>query len=241
MTAVRKTSEQLIDDCQNLVRSLAWKIRRTLPDQVEIDDLIAYGQIGLAEAAKNFDPDRGLEFSTFAYYRIRGAIYDGVSKMSWLSRAQYHRLRYEQLADEVLRLQGLEDVADSDDLEVEAAWFQQLSSSLAVVYLTTHCDEESQTADVEDEAAPAPPSEAISKETSQILHRLIDALPDQAGILVRGVYFEGLTLKEAGERIGVSKAWASRLHARTLEQLARSLQKLEEPVDMLEPKPGDTS
>lgn len=238
MTAVRKTAEQLIDECQNLVRSLAWKIRRTLPDQVDIDDLIAYGQIGLAEAAKNFDPDRGLEFSTYAYYRIRGAIYDGVSKMSWLSRAHYHRLRYEQLADEVLRLQGLEDVSDSDDLEVEAAWFQQLTSSLAVVYLTTHCDEDAQTADVEDESAPAPASEAISKETSQILHRLIDALPDQAGILVRAVYFEGLTLKEAGERIGVSKAWASRLHARTLEQLARSLQKLEQPADLPEPPPG---
>lgn len=229
MTAARKTAEQLIEGCQNLVRSLAWKIRRTLPEQVDIDDLIGYGQVGLAEAAKNFDPDRGLEFSTFAYYRIRGAIYDGVSKMSWLSRAQYHRLRYEQLADEVLRLQGTEDLADADDLEVEAAWLQQLTSSLAVVYLTTHCDED-HPADVEDESAPAPPAEAISKETSQVLHRLIDALPDQAGILVRAVYFEGLTLKDAGERIGVSKAWASRLHARTLEQLARSLQKLEEPT-----------
>ena len=46
-------------------------------------------------------------------------------------------------------------------------------------------------------------------------------------MLIRGAYFEGLTLKEAGERIGISKAWASRLHAKTLGQLARSLEEMQ--------------
>jgi RNA polymerase sigma factor for flagellar operon FliA len=58
------------------------------------------------------------------------------------------------------------------------------------------------------------------------LRELIDALPSDSGSLIRGAYFEGLTLKQAGERIGVSKAWASRLHAKTLQRLARALRLL---------------
>jgi RNA polymerase sigma factor FliA len=94
MAVNAETARQLIEETQPLVRSLAQKISRKIPMQIEFEDLIAYGQIGLAEAARDFDPQRGIQFSTYAYYRIRGAIYDGVSKMSWTSRARYNRLRY---------------------------------------------------------------------------------------------------------------------------------------------------
>ena len=81
MTAPAKTSRQLIEDNQGLVRSLAKRIHRGLPSHVEFEDLVSYGQAGLAEAARSFDPEVGSQFSTFAYYRIRGAIYDGLAKM----------------------------------------------------------------------------------------------------------------------------------------------------------------
>jgi RNA polymerase sigma factor for flagellar operon FliA len=67
----------------------------------------------------------------------------------------------------------------------------------------------------------------LKQEINEKLHQLVDALPADAAALIRGAYFEGLSLKEAGERIGVSKAWASRLHAKTLGQLARSLAELQ--------------
>ena len=70
---------------------------------------------------------------------------------------------------------------------------------------------------------PSPVENAISSELAAKLGTLIEALPSDARQLIQGTYFEGLSLKEAGERIGISKAWASRLHARTLQQLARSL------------------
>ena len=83
----------LIEECQGLVRLLASRIHRKLPSHVELGDLEAYGQVGLLEAARDFDPTRGGRFSTFAYYRIRGAIYDGLAKMSWFSRTEYRRRR----------------------------------------------------------------------------------------------------------------------------------------------------
>src|SRR5437867_7017327 len=76
----------LIEGCQGLVRSLAWKIHRKLPPHVELDDLIAFGQLGLVQAARDYDPSKGSKFITYAYYRIRGSIFDGLSKMAWFNR-----------------------------------------------------------------------------------------------------------------------------------------------------------
>ena len=93
---------QLIEECQGLVRTLAQQVRGKSPRHVELDDLIAYGQVGLAEAARDFDAARGHRFSTFAYYRIRGSIYDGLSKLCGVSRGHYQHVRYQQMAGDVL-------------------------------------------------------------------------------------------------------------------------------------------
>ena len=71
MTELSHDRQRLIEECQGLVRSLALQIKTKAPASIELDDLISYGQIGLAEAARDFDPDRGFRFSTFAYYRMR--------------------------------------------------------------------------------------------------------------------------------------------------------------------------
>lgn len=227
MTTVERSQEQLIQECQGLVRTLAHRIYRGMPGSIDIEDLVSYGQVGLAEAARDFDPARGTQFSTFAYYRIRGAIYDGISKMAWFSRSRYRHLRYEQMAGEVLAVDA-QSKADQGEarLEDEVRWLSNLSSSLAVVYLATQRDDEGDDNTPEDHTTPTPAHVAMNREACQKLHQLIDALPAEAGQLIRSAYFEGLTLQEAGQRLGVSKAWASRLHAKTLQRLARSLRLL---------------
>src|SRR5262245_10160555 len=99
----RRTQQELISDGQALVQSLVTKVCRSIPMRVDRDDLVSYGEIGLAEAARDFDPEQGVSFTTFAYYRVRGAIYDGLSKMSWTSRAYYKRLKYRQMSNEVMQ------------------------------------------------------------------------------------------------------------------------------------------
>jgi RNA polymerase sigma factor for flagellar operon FliA len=83
---------------QGLVRAIAWKTHQRVPHHVEIDDLIAYGQIGLLEAITAFDAERGRKFTTYAWHRIRGAILDGLGTMSWFNRARFERSEYEQPA-----------------------------------------------------------------------------------------------------------------------------------------------
>jgi RNA polymerase sigma factor for flagellar operon FliA len=226
MTNQSPTLDRLIEESQGLVRSLASRIHRKGPPNVDLEDMIAYGQIGLAEAAHDFDPSRGNQFSTYAYYRIRGAIYDGLAKMSWFGRAQYQQARYDRMANETLRASNEEAApATPGDKESNARWFRNLSWNLMVVYLAANSrtNEEDEEMILEDKSALPPPSVLIGREITQKLHDLINTLPATEANLIRATYFEGLTLQEAGEKMGFSKSWASRLHAKTLQRLARSL------------------
>lgn len=218
--------QQLIADNQGLVRSLAKRVHRTLPSYVEMDDLVAYGQMGLAEAAKAFDASRGHQFSTFAYYRIRGAIYDGLGKMNWFNRSQYEQAREQALASDVLATESDAQSEPTDSVREEVRWLKRATSTLGVVYLMAQSsEEENAAANVVDEKAEAPPEVLARRELHEKLHALVDSLAPEASTLMKAIYFEGLTIQDAGERIGVSKAWASRLHAKTLEQLARALRR----------------
>ncbi len=223
MAVATGNREALIESCQGLVRSLALKIQRNLPKHLDLDDLISYGQVGLAEAARDFDETRGGQFTTFAYYRIRGAIYDGLSKMSWISRSHYQRLKYQQIADDVLRLENENDPPQASTPEESIAWLKNVTGALAVVYLATQGAEAGEPLDVEDRCSPSPQATVIDREVHQKLHQLIAELPEESQVLIRSTYFEGLTLTEAGQRLGIGKAWASRLHAKALQRLGRAL------------------
>ncbi len=227
MASTADTVERLIEENQGLVVSLASTIHRKLPPYVELDDLIAYGQVGLAEAARDFDPQHGSRFSTYSYYRIRGSIYDGLSKMTWFSRSQYRQIKSSAMTDEVLREESDEAASSGkSSKEGDVRWLRNVTRALAVVYLAPMGGEGEESGDrgaVEDHSMPDASAAAMSHEMADKIHELIDGLPPEPQALIKGVYFEGLSLQEAGKRLGISKSWASRLHAKTLQRLARSL------------------
>ena len=228
MTSLDKTLDERMAEGQALVYSLATKIYRNLPVRVDLDDLIAYGHVGLAEVAREFDPSRGVQFTTFAYYRIRGAIYDGVSKMSWTSRARISRLRFLQRANEALEEQNRQYPSHPDaSLSDDAAWLASATERLAIVYLASQREGEDEGANrLLDAPARETPNEIEVREISARLNALVESLPLDQRRLIRTIYFEGLTLTEAAEQLGISKSWASRMHARTLDELARALRRI---------------
>src|SRR6185295_10206040 len=95
--------DRLVEQHLSLVQAIAAKLKRTLGRTIEFDDLVAYGTKGLLEAADRFDPTQGATFTTFAYYRVRGAMLDGLRTMGWYSRADYARYRAEERANEYLQ------------------------------------------------------------------------------------------------------------------------------------------
>jgi len=223
MTTERLSSEQLVFTHQGLVRAIARGIHRSFPSYIELDDLIGYGQVGLAQAARDFDHERGMQFSTFAYYRIRGAILDGANQMNWLRRKTRAGDAFDRASGDLLELESA-DAADRHSMD-DAAWVDGISGKLTVVFLLSQAGEEEREDLQAVDKEVAPLEKLLDEELKQTLRDVLKTLPDDARQLVQSTYFEGCTLKEAGERLGISKAWASRLHARALDQLARALKR----------------
>src|SRR3954454_21742355 len=95
--------DRLIEQHLSLVHAIAGKLKRTLGRSIDFEDLVGYGSKGLVEAAERFDARQGASFATFAYYRIRGAMLDGLRTMGWYSRADYARYRAEERANAFLQ------------------------------------------------------------------------------------------------------------------------------------------
>lgn len=210
----------LVAGCQGLVRNIAWKICQKLPRSVELDELIAYGQVGLIEAANKFEADRGIRFTTFAYYRIRGAIFDGLSEMSWFTARDYHKGRYERLAADLLESDAENYDDASDNAADNAQWLTGVSTRLAVVsMMASAMGPDAASSEATDRSEPRPEDGLIGDELVEALHQSVRQLPEQQRSLIELAYFEGLTLKEAGEKLGISKSWASRLHDKALHAL----------------------
>ncbi|MEI6541560.1 MAG: sigma-70 family RNA polymerase sigma factor [Planctomycetota bacterium] len=206
----------LIHSCQGLVRSIAWKIHQRLPRRIELDDLIGYGQVGLAEAARDFNLTRGVQFTTYAYYRVRGAVLDGLGTMAWFSKADYSHGRYEQAANAVLC-----ESATEEGIGGELSWFVSTTRSLSAAFLIS--DYASACIENQNSDVVSPSSAAEADDLKRIIDQALDRLTEQERTLVKGIYFQGLSIKDAGEHIGISKAWASRLHARILQNLGLQL------------------
>lgn len=221
-----QNNAELMERGQPLVYSIASRVHRSIPVNVDLDDLIAYGELGLAEAARDFDPEQGVKFTSFAFYRIQGAVYDGLAKMTWTSRARFRRLRYEQMANEVLASEDRPGAGGG--LEGEVKWLGDVTQKLGVVYLASQVGEEDGIRDsaIEDVATRSIPMMVAQREIIEKLRGLLEVLPYVEQRLIREVYFEGATLQDAANALGISKSWASRLHAKALEQLARALNRI---------------
>ena len=201
---------------QGLVRAIAWKTHRRVPRNVDVDDLVAYGQIGLLEAINAFDATLDRKFVTFAWHRIRGAILDGLGKMSWFDRAGFERGAYEPKVGSTAT--GTESAAAAPVITGGADASQTPSPANRTRPARSDLDPATVAARERDTLEAVMVGEQIA-----FLRLLIDALPEKEACLIRGTFFEGRTLTEAARRVGISTAWASRLQARTLGDLRIAL------------------
>ncbi len=231
--ALQEDKTVILEKYGPYVRSLAATVRKQFNAQIELEELMAYGQVGLLEAAERFDPRVGANFLTFAHYRIKGAIFDGLRKMGVLrgsdARTAYAGERGNaymgNLSD---RDQGSNRGGSIDD---DVREISSAVAGLAMVFATSLEGMEGD--QLSDESMPADQR----LEMEQLRRRVraaIGTLPEKERKLLEGYYFQGKTLEEAGAEIGQSKSWASRLHARAVERLKDMLA---EETELPEPRP----
>lgn len=221
--------DELVRACQGLVRSLAWQEHQRIGRRIELDDLIQYGQMGLLRAADRFDPERGNAFTTYAYTCIHGAILDGLRELKWFNIRDYAGGRYQRISRQVLDDDGGSDAAagSSGDAEGDANWLANASGRLAMAYIISSLDggEQDASQKVADDAEPTPDSELLLGEVRSAVREQLGRLPRQTREFMEAVYYEGLSLTDAGAKFGMSKFKASRLHSSTLQKLARALRR----------------
>jgi RNA polymerase sigma factor for flagellar operon FliA len=215
---------QLVERHLDLARRAAAMIHPRVRDHVALDELIALGNAGLAEAASRFEPERGASFATFAWYRVNGAILDGLRKATQLPRSAWARLVALRAANDYLEnlaerqrgaiARGAPPATGADAL----ADVQRAMSAIRTMYMTSFESMRDRGFDVVGEE-PAPAEQLDASRQAAQLRTAIATLPDKQRSLIAKVYWEGKTLLEAGGELGLSKSWASRLHAQAVETL----------------------
>ncbi len=212
--------DAFVERYTGLVRSIAGKVRVELGMRPEeLDDLVAWGMQGLLEARARFDASRGVQFQTFAYYRIRGAILDGIRKMTHLPRRVVARARAMGGADLVgedvgQRIEGarLAGQRGPDPVSTLDDAIQRITTAFLTAY--------------QESATPEGPSPEEGAEQAQLIQKMrqaIQSLPEREATLLHAIYFEDRTLDDIGGQLGVSRSWACRMHARALDRLRQAM------------------
>jgi RNA polymerase sigma factor FliA len=210
----------LIEKHKPIVYHLAKKISLSLPFPTEMEDLVAYGQLGLIEASERFDSTRGNSFSTFAYYRIKGAIYDGLREMGAITRSRSHR--FAAAANDVLMTEvddaaATSGAATADD---EIKTVENLIDALIPIYFLSLDDE--QTKEIKDENA-FTTADFETRDLLERIRKILDELEPEEAEMLRKIYFKNMMMKDLAAQMGVNKSWVSRLHARAIKHLQAAL------------------
>lgn len=222
------TLDNLVVEHASLVKRIAYHLANRLTGNVDVDDLIQAGMIGLLEAAGNYEPSKGANFETFAGIRIRGAMLDEVRRSDWTPRSVYQKLRQVTDATRAVEARTGHDARDS---EVAAELGVTLEEYHKVLRDATSCrlfsleqsQEEGSYVQPTGEIAPSPLANATGTEFRQALADAIGELPEREALLLSLYYNDELNLKEIGAVLGVSESRASQIHSKAVVRLRARL------------------
>jgi RNA polymerase sigma factor for flagellar operon FliA len=215
------TDDAFAKQHEPFVRSIATRVRNELDLNCDQEDLVAWGFQGLLEARQRYDANRNVQFNTFAYYRVRGAVIDGVRKMAYLSRRAHQIRKFAEAADDLLE-QEAETRAASPEARADVAQTVQaiddvLGRLTASFVIASVGQDQASAPELQDESL-------IRAETSVRVREAVAKLPEREAKVVRELYFEGRLLDDIAKDLGVSKSWASRIHTKALRVLKRAME-----------------
>ncbi len=227
----RESLEQkLIVEHLPLVRHIVQKLRYHLKGRLDYDDLVSAGTLGLVKAARSFDAGKDVEFKTYAYIRIRGAIIDEMRGSSFVPSNVHHEIKrieeaYRQHATRHGQPPDDAELAQAVDLPLEKM-YKILEEGRKQQFLSIHGlndDKPTMAALVPADSGPDPQQQAERKEMLEVLTQAILDLPERDRHVLLLYYERDLTMKETAEVLGVTESRVSQLHASALFKLAMKL------------------
>jgi RNA polymerase sigma factor FliA len=223
--------DALILNYSPLVKYVAGRLASSLPQTVDTADLISYGIFGLIDAIEKFDLGRAIKFETYAIARIKGAIIDELRAMDWVPRSVRSRAREIENAYVVLENQNKRVPSDAEVAEHMGVTTTELAAILTKLSYTSvvsfeelwvggdRDDSQSAIGSIKDHNAEDPVAIFESEEIKTILAEAIDRLPEREKTVIALYYYEGLTLKEIGQVLGVTESRVSQLHTKSVLRL----------------------
>ena len=235
-TADPRLRERLILHYSPLVKYVAGRVGVGLPPNIEQADLVSYGIFGLIDAIEKFDISRAIKFETYAISRIKGAIIDELRAIDWIPRSVRYKARevekaYASLEARLHRTPTEPEVAEELGIGLDELHtiFSQVSfvNVIALDELLNvggeRGDKVSLVDTLEDTRAEDPVAAFETEETKYLLARAINTLPEREKIVVTLYYYEGLTLAEIGQVLGVTESRICQMHTKAVLQMRSKL------------------
>ncbi len=236
-TKSRLLREEIVRKYLYLVKYVAGRVAIGLPPNVEFNDLVSYGILGLFDAIEKYDVSQGNKFETYGVSRIRGAIMDELRKLDWAPRLLRKRAReierkMRELEDKTGRAATEEELARSLKMSVEDlnGIYSELNSttflSLDEVWQNDDGNKPiSRLQTVEDSLITDQFSYVHQGEVKELLAQSIDQLPEKEKLVIVLYYYENLTLREIGEVLNVSESRVCQIHTKVVLRLRSYLMK----------------
>jgi len=229
--------DALIKRYMPLVSYHVQRISVSLPKSVNKDDLKSIGMVGLYDALEKFDHKRELKFETYASFRIRGAILDGLRKEDWLPRSSREKTKKVEAAIERLEQKYLRNVLPAEvakDLEMSEDEVTNIMNEGFFANVLSIDDQNSDSDDQEhhsklvlkDEKSVSPEEKMVKDELIQQLGKVIVDLSEKEQMVVSLFYKEELTLTEIGQVMNLSTSRISQIHSKALFKLRNLLEKI---------------
>lgn len=219
--------EELILAHLGMVKRVAVHLKARIPPFMEVDELVQVGMIGLIEAARAFDPTKGVAFESYAHSRVRGAMIDEVRRLSFLPRSavafnKSHSSANQALATELGRAPTQAELAEFMGRELESFEKDRGSARQFETYSMEVVSEEVMNIREQESRQP----DALVEETQMMnaLTEAIDGLPERDKLVISLYYVEELNLREIGEVLGVSESRVSQILSANVKKLRTQLQ-----------------
>ncbi len=218
-----------------IVRYLARRIHERLPQHVDIEDLVSAGVVGLMDAFAKFDPEKKVQFRSYAQFRIRGAILDSLRTLDWSPRELRRKGRaveeaIRKVTARLGRAPGELEIAAEMELGLDD--YQQLLGDLKGLEIgTLHVERNENSGEEELAYVPGKPEEdplfcCLRGELEERLTEAIANLPDRERLVMTLYYYEEMTMREIGLALGVVESRISQVHASAVVHLRAALRDL---------------
>lgn len=216
----------LIMDHLGMVKRIAVHLKARIPPFMEVDELVQVGMIGLIEAARSFNPTKGVAFESYAHTRIRGAMIDEVRRLSFLPRSavafnKSHSSASQALATELGRAPTQAELAEYMGMELDSFEKDRGAARQFETYSIEVVADE--VMNVPEQTTRQPEAIVEEAEMMEALTDAIDALPERDRLVISLYYVEELNLREIGEVLGVSESRVSQILSANVKKLRAQL------------------